>query len=99
MGRYLARRTLGSNSRARHRCGSGIDLIDQPVKLCEFGTYDWGMLARGCGFCHRGVAVWRDGNELRVFINTRWRLIALDGRTGEPITSFGHQGEVDLTAN
>ena len=62
-------------------------------------AYDWGMLARGCGFCHRGVAVWRDGNELRVFINTRWRLIALDGRTGEPITSFGHQGEVDLTAN
>ncbi|MDX1389559.1 MAG: PQQ-binding-like beta-propeller repeat protein, partial [Acidobacteriota bacterium] len=48
-------------------------------------------------FCHRGVAVWTDGDEVRVFINTRWRLIALDGRTGEPVGSFGHRGEVDLT--
>ncbi len=60
-------------------------------------AYDWGMLARGCGFCHRGVAVWTDGEEVRVFINTRWRLIALDGLTGEPIGGFGHRGEVDLT--
>ena len=60
-------------------------------------AYEWGMLPRGCGFCHRGVAVWTDGEKVRVFINTRWRLIALDGVTGEPIGSFGHLGEVDLT--
>ena len=60
-------------------------------------AYDWGPLPRGCGFCHRGVAVWTDGKETRVFINTRWRLIALDGRTGEPISTFGVKGEVDLT--
>ena len=60
-------------------------------------VYEWGMLPRGCGFCHRGVAVWTDGSEVREFINTRWRLIALDGVTGEPIGSFGEQGEVDLT--
>lgn len=60
-------------------------------------AYDWGMLPRGCGFCHRGVAVWADGADVRVFINTRWRLIALDGHTGEPIGSFGQRGEVDLT--
>lgn len=31
-------------------------------------VYEWGMLPRGCGFCHRGVAVWTDGSEVRVFI-------------------------------
>jgi quinoprotein glucose dehydrogenase len=60
-------------------------------------AYDWGPLPRGCGFCHRGVAVWTDGKEVRVFINTRWRLIALDGLTGEPVAGFGQRGEVDMT--
>jgi len=60
-------------------------------------AYDWGRPLRGCGFCHRGVAVWTSGDQVRVFINTRWRLIALDGSTGNPIESFGHRGEVDLT--
>jgi len=60
-------------------------------------AYDWGRPARGCGFCHRGVAVWTDGKSVRVFINSRWRLIALDGVTGEPIGGFGHKGEIDLT--
>jgi len=60
-------------------------------------AYDWGRPYRGCGFCHRGVAVWTNGDDIRVFINSRWRLIALDGRTGEPIESFGHRGEIDLT--
>ncbi len=60
-------------------------------------AYEWGRPYRGCGFCHRGVAVWKSGDDIRVFINSRWRLIALDGHTGEPIESFGHRGEVDLT--
>ena len=60
-------------------------------------AYEWGTPLRGCGFCHRGVAVWTDGHDIRVFINSRWRLIALDGHTGLPIKSFGRGGEVDLT--
>ena len=61
-------------------------------------AYTWGQLPRGCGFCHRGVAMWSDGEERRIFINSRWRLIALDAGTGEPIESFGFGGEIDLTA-
>ncbi len=61
------------------------------------GAYRWGQLPRVCGFCHRGVAMWRDGDERRIFINSRWRLIALDAATGEPIESFGDGGEINLT--
>jgi quinoprotein glucose dehydrogenase len=32
-------------------------------------------------------------------MNSRWRLIALDARTGLPIESFGSNGEVDLAAD
>ncbi|MDH5310634.1 MAG: pyrroloquinoline quinone-dependent dehydrogenase [Gammaproteobacteria bacterium] len=60
-------------------------------------AWEWGRPLRGCGFCHRGVAVWTNGDEIRVFINSRWRLIALDGHSGQPIASFGYRGEVDLT--
>lgn len=49
------------------------------------------------GFVHRGVAVWSGASERRVFLNSRWRLFALDARTGMPIPSFGTNGEVDLT--
>ena len=48
---------------------------------------------------HRGVAVWTGRAGRRVFLNTRSRLIALDGATGEPVESFGHRGEIDLTEN
>jgi quinoprotein glucose dehydrogenase len=60
-------------------------------------AYEDGQPPNGTGFVHRGVAAWTDGNETRIFLNTRWRLIALDARTGEPITSFGDKGVVDLT--
>jgi quinoprotein glucose dehydrogenase len=63
------------------------------------GAYRPGQPSNGTGFVHRGVAVWSQGNERRVFMNSRWRLIALDGKTGRPIPSFGDQGEVDLTKN
>ncbi len=62
-------------------------------------AYAWGQLPRGCGFCHRGIAMWTDGNVRRIFLNTRWRLIALDAATGKPVPSFGRDGEVDLTEN
>lgn len=71
----------------------------------EYWAYDpepwktYGQPSNGTGFVHRGVATWTDGKERRVFINSRWRLIALDAKTGKPIPSFGTNGEVDLTAN
>lgn len=61
-------------------------------------AYEWGNLHRGCRFCHRGIVQWTDGEERRIFLNSRWGLIALDAATGERIASFGTDGEVDLTA-
>jgi quinoprotein glucose dehydrogenase len=61
------------------------------------GAHAYGQPSNGTGFVHRGVALWTDGRERRVFINSRWRLIALDAATGKPIPSFGANGEVDVT--
>ncbi len=60
-------------------------------------TTDWGQPPNGTGFVHRGVAIWSGAQERRVFLNSRWRLIALDAATGEPIEDFGEGGEIDLT--
>ena len=67
----------------------------------ELWRYDpqvWraGQPSNGTGFVHRGISTWSDGTERRVFINARWRLIALDARTGKPIPTFGINGEVNL---
>ena len=69
----------------------------------ELWKYDpevWrgGQPSNGTGLVHRGVATWSGGSERRVFINARWKLVALDARTGRPIPSFGANGEVDLVA-
>ena len=70
----------------------------------ELWSYDprawsFGQPSNGTGFVHRGVAMWTDGRERRILMNSRWRLIALDAATGRPIPSFGTNGEVDLTAD
>jgi quinoprotein glucose dehydrogenase len=62
-------------------------------------AYRAGQPSNGTGFVHRGVAMWTDGTERRIFINSRWRLIALDAATGKPIPSFGNNGEIDVTEN
>jgi len=50
------------------------------------------------GWVHRGVAYWTDGREARIFIGTgNAFLIALDARTGQPISGFGTGGRIDLT--
>jgi quinoprotein glucose dehydrogenase len=67
----------------------------------EFDPQPWktfGQPSNGTGFVHRGVATWTDGKSRRVFINSRWRLFALDAKTGKPIASFGKGGEIDLAA-
>jgi quinoprotein glucose dehydrogenase len=54
----------------------------------------------GTGFKHRAPALWRDardGNRLRVLLNTRNQLFSLDAQTGKPVASFGDNGVVSLT--
>src|SRR5882762_175817 len=49
-------------------------------------AYEDGQPPNGTGFVHRGVAAWRDGaagNALRIFINSRYRLICIDAATGK----------------
>jgi quinoprotein glucose dehydrogenase len=45
----------------------------------------------------RGLAYWTDGREERIiYVTPGYRLIALDAKTGNPISSFGKDGVVDL---
>ena len=71
----------------------------QEIWVYDPRTIEWGQPPNGTGYVHRGVAIWRGPSESRIFLNSRWRLIALDAKTGLPIDSFGHQGEIDLTEN
>ena len=49
------------------------------------------------GFKHRGIAYWSDGNEERIFLNSRDRMYAINAKTGELDTDFGESGSVLLT--
>jgi quinoprotein glucose dehydrogenase len=60
-------------------------------------SYLDGQPPNGTGYVHRGVAVWREGRDTRVFLNTRYRLISLDAKTGKPDAGFGDNGVVDLS--
>lgn len=68
-------------------------------------AYEDGQPPNGQGFAHRGVAAWRDpstslgagSGKLRIILNSRYRLIQLDAKTGELVTSFGNNGVVDLS--
>ena len=60
-------------------------------------AYEDGQPFNGTGFVHRGVAAWRGGEALRIFINSRYRLICLDAATGLPVPTFGEDGIVDLS--
>jgi quinoprotein glucose dehydrogenase len=45
----------------------------------------------------RGLSYWSDGRDERViYLTPGFRLVALDARTGAPVTSFGKSGFVDL---
>ncbi len=63
--------------------------------------YDTGSWRDGrpanMGFIHRGVSYWTDGDDERIIIATgNSKLIALNAKTGKPISSFGENGRVDL---
>lgn len=60
-------------------------------------AYEDGQPPNGQGFAHRGVAAWRDGEHLRIFLNSRYRLFALDAKDGTPVSAFGRDGVVDLS--
>ncbi len=63
-------------------------------------AYEDGQVPNGTGFVHRGVAAWRDRstNQLRILMNSRYRLIELDAKTGKPVADFGDNGTVNLLA-
>src|ERR1051326_728800 len=63
-------------------------------------AYTHGQVPNGTGFVHRGVAAWRDSQtgNLRIFMNSRSRLSALDPATGKPVSGFGDNGIVNLVA-
>ncbi len=63
--------------------------------------YDSGSWRAGrpanMGFIHRGVSYWSDGGEERIIVATgHSHLIALDAKTGKPISDFGDDGHVNL---
>jgi quinoprotein glucose dehydrogenase len=60
-------------------------------------AYELGQPPNGTGWVHRGVAAWRDGGKLRIFLNSRYKLICLDAQTGKVLTSFGENSTVDLS--
>ena len=49
-------------------------------------------------YANRGVSIWKSpGGKLHIFVATiDARLIALDAKTGERMTDFGDEGEIDL---
>ena len=47
---------------------------------------------------NRGVSLWSEGNDRRIFFTAGRRLYALDAATGHPLQSFGDSGWVDLGA-
>jgi quinoprotein glucose dehydrogenase len=48
----------------------------------------------------RGLAYWSHGTEERIFyVTPGYRLIALNAKTGTPVTTFGDGGVVDLRLN
>ena len=55
--------------------------------------FDSGLIGRGA---NRGVTLWAEGGEQRVFAAVTHFVYALDGATGKPIPSFGTNGRIDL---
>ena len=72
---------------------TGVELWSFDPKVYEGGPRGAGP----SGFKHRGVAWWSDGNNDRIFLNSRDRLYAIDAATGELDTAFGDSGSVLLT--
>lgn len=59
----------------------------------ELWRFDSGLVGRGP---NRGVSVWSDGKELRIFAAVQSYVYALDAATGNVIPNFGANGRIDL---
>jgi quinoprotein glucose dehydrogenase len=59
-------------------------------------TFDAKIQARGP---NRGVTYWAEGSDRRVFAAVDQFVYALNARTGQPITTFGSGGRIDLREN
>ena len=60
-------------------------------------AYKEGQMLSASGWKLRGTAFWRDGDKLRILLNSRARLFELDAKTGKPVPTFGQNGQVSLT--
>ena len=60
------------------------------------GEEIWRFDPGGNGAPQRGLMWWEDANERRLIYASGRELIALDSGSGEPITSFGDNGRLDL---
>ena len=47
-------------------------------------------------YSHRGIAAWRDGGKLRLFLNSHHSLFCIDAATGRKVATFGNNGVVNL---
>ena len=60
-------------------------------------SYEAGTTTMSARWNQRGVAYWTDGTEERIFWGTGdGYLIAVDAKTGRPVSGFGKNGRVDL---
>ena len=59
----------------------------------QLWRFDSGIEGRGP---NRGLVYWSSGTDERVLAAVRNYVYALDARTGEPISSFGERGRIDL---
>jgi quinoprotein glucose dehydrogenase len=61
-------------------------------------SYETGTPTMSIFWSHRGPALWREGNDSRIYYGTgdAW-LYCLDAKTGRPCADFGEGGRVDLT--
>ena len=79
---------------------AAIDPVTGATKwLYNPESYKDGAQADVLGWQSRGVAYWSDGrNDERIFLGTLdGYLLALDAKTGKPISTFGVNGLADLT--
>ena len=60
-------------------------------------SYEAGTTTMSARWNQRGVGYWTDGKEERIYWGTGdGYLIAVDAKTGLPVTAFGNNGRVDL---
>src|SRR2546422_627726 len=63
-------------------------------------SYEKGTTTMSARWNQRGVAYWTDGSEERIFWGTGdGYLVGVDGKTGQPVESFGSHGRVDLMSD